>query len=63
MKKFLVNAQEYAYTHGDDDWFCEVYNNYRATMDIEDSTRFALYYLYGYDIANFIKETSSPAFI
>lgn len=56
--KFLANAQSYALNRGDDDWFCEVYTNYRTMMDVCDSTWMTLMYLYDADTANYIKDQS-----
>lgn len=63
MKKFLIAAQDYAHNQGDGDWFCEVYGNYRSYMNIEESTWYTLSYLYGNDVANNVKQSSSPSFI
>ena len=63
MKKFLILAQDYALAHGDDDWFCEVYGNYRQTMDIHDSTWMTLSYLYGGTTANMLQEQAVPTFV
>lgn len=64
MKKFLIAAQEYARNRGDDYyWFCEVYGNYRSYMNIDESAWYTLSYLYGNDVANNVKQSSSPSFI
>jgi hypothetical protein len=59
MLKFLKSAQEFALNKGDDDWFCEVYTRYRERLDIDDSTWFALSYLYGNEVANEIQSKHS----
>jgi len=61
--KFLAAAQAYALERGDDDMFCELYCNYRKSMDINDSTWYALAYLYRNEVANKIEKESAPAFI
>lgn len=61
--KFLAAAQAYALERGDDDWFCEVYNNYRPSEDIHESTWLTLAYLYGNEVANQIERESKPAFV
>jgi hypothetical protein len=63
-QKFLIAAQEYAFERGDDDWFCEVYSNYRGMgFDVHDSTWMTLNYLYTAQVANTVQEQAAPAFV
>lgn len=62
--KFLSVAQMYAFDHGDDDWFCEVYSNYRDMgFDVHDSTWMTLNYLYTASVANEVQEQAVPSFV
>ena len=63
-QKFLIAAQQYAFDRGDDDWFAEVYNNYRCMgFDVHDSTWMTLNYLYTASVANEVQEQALPSFI
>lgn len=63
-QKFLIAAQEYAFNRGDDDWFCEVYSNYRGMgFDVHDSTWMTLNYLYMAETANMLQEQALPSFV
>jgi hypothetical protein len=63
-QKFLIAAQEYAFERGDDDWFAEVYNNYRCMgLNVYDSTWLTLNYLYTAQVAGEVQEQALPSFV
>lgn len=53
--KYLINAQNYALAKGDDDWFCEIYANYREYLSVSESVFNTLAYLYNQEIAESLK--------
>jgi hypothetical protein len=47
----LVKAVNFVESRGDDDWFREVYSNYREFNGVKDSIFMSLSYLYNNEVA------------
>lgn len=53
--EYLKRAQDYCAARGDDNWFCEVYANYREFYNVVDSVFCALSWLYDEEVAKLLK--------
>lgn len=52
---YLKRAQDYCAARDDDNWFCEVYANYREFYNVVDSVFCALSWLYDEEVAKLLK--------
>ena len=52
---FLIRAEKYAETRGDENWFKEIYSEFRLYNDVTESVWKTLSYLYDDDLADLLK--------
>ncbi len=50
--QFLIRAEEYALSQGDEMWFKNLYTGFRQYNDVADSVWKTLSYLYSNEVAN-----------
>ena len=53
---FLIRAEKYAETRGDENWFKEIYSEFRLYNDVTESVWKTLSYLYDDDLADLLEE-------
>jgi BioD-like phosphotransacetylase family protein len=57
---FLIKAMSLVESRGDDDWFCEIYSNYREFNGVKESIFMTLSYLYNNEVAeNFFNDVKN----
>lgn len=52
--QFLIRAEKYAEARGDENWFKNLYNDYRFYNNVEDSVWKTLSYLYSNEVADML---------